>query len=460
VTSAVVLGGGFAGVLAARVLADSLGETLLIEASTYPAAIEPRRGLPQAHHNHMLVTGGALALDTLLPGAVASLAGAGALRRDLTDGALVLSADGWFRRHRTGADVLTCSRWLTDHAVRHRALAGSQISVLESTRALRLLGSPDRVTGVEVSTGAGAPRVLRADVVVDATGRRSRTAAWLADLGGPAVPEETLDEGLAYATRLYRAPDDIATVIPAVMIHPKGLAGPHARGATVVPVEGGRWIVTLTGARNNEPPVATSAFEACARTLRSSVVSDLMAVAEPLGRPRPYRDTANRRRFYERVRMPDGLLVLGDALSAVNPVHSHGMSVAALQVLALRDFLREHGPDLAAFSRLQTEFAARADGPWRFATGHGGRLQAAPPEATRERWRKLTSPAAAADFFQRQVLLRPDSECIRALLRELAKPAEDPPDECEAVSQYPALAGLRARRCWYSARPARIRIGR
>ena len=54
-----------------------------------------------------------------------------------------------------------------------------------------------------------------------------------------------------------------------------------------------------------------------------------------------------RYRYDELETFPEGLLVLGDAMGSLNPVHSTGRAVAAQQVLALRSTLRGGRKDLA-----------------------------------------------------------------------------------------------------------------
>ncbi|MEV1201254.1 NAD(P)/FAD-dependent oxidoreductase, partial [Microbispora rosea] len=366
-TRAVVLGGGLAGVLAATVLAGHADEVVLVEGDRYPSGPRPRRGLPQSHHSHVLVAGGARALDALLPGTVDALLADGAHLRDLPGDALIYSADGWFRRLHTGAHLISCTRGLLDQVVRRRALGGGDVEVWEDTRALGLSGDEVRVTGVSVSRQGSPPESVRADLVVDATGRRSQSPRWLAEIGAADIEEVSVATGLAYATRLYRAPVDLAATIPAIMLHPGTEKGRPARGATLFPVEDGRWIVTLTGTRGGEPPTDEQGYAAFARSLRHPIVADLMAEATPLGVVRPYRDTVNRRRFFERARLPAGFAVVGDAAVAVNPIHSHGMSVAALGALRLREELARHGIGPSLFAGLQAALAEEAERSWRMA---------------------------------------------------------------------------------------------
>lgn len=444
-TTAVVLGGGFGGVLAALVLARHVDDVTLVEGSRYPAGPGARPGLPQAYHSHLLVTAGARALDALLPGTVAALLARGAHRRGMPGDALILSGEGWFRRHHTDAYLISCSRWLLDHVVRQRSLAGSAVSVRDGTHVLGVVGSASRVTGVTVRSGDGRTETIRADLVVDATGRRSRAERWLAGIGAHGVEQATFDPGLAYSTRIYQAPADLAATIPAIMIHPDPAVGRAGQGATLFPIEQDRWIVTLTGERGAEPPTSEQGFTECAYGLRSPVVAELMAAAKPVGGVRPYRGTANRRRYFERGPKPDGFLVIGDALMAVNPVHSHGMSVAALSALRLAHELERRGAEPSVLPAVQVAMAAEAERSWRMAIEQD-RAPRRPASAVERLFRSrmsravLSNPALIAQFFRAQTLVAPDAAVDPAHLPELVGEHEPPLTADEAIAQYPALS--------------------
>ncbi|MGH3996336.1 MAG: hypothetical protein ACRDTJ_02595, partial [Pseudonocardiaceae bacterium] len=80
-----------------------------------------------------------------------------------------------------------------------------------------------------------------------------------------------------------------------------------------------------------------------------------------------HRQTANRRHHYEQVPgWPDGLLVVGDALCAFNPIYGQGITVAACQALLLRQALAAGlAPGYAC--RLLRKFATVVSLPWAIA---------------------------------------------------------------------------------------------
>lgn len=77
-TQAVVLGGGLAGMLAATVLARHADTVTIIERDRLPDGPVHRKGVPQGHHTHVLLAGGARAIDELLPGITEELINQGA----------------------------------------------------------------------------------------------------------------------------------------------------------------------------------------------------------------------------------------------------------------------------------------------------------------------------------------------------------------------------------------------
>ena len=94
-TKAVVLGGGLAWMPAAAALRNSVDAIVVVERDRLPSTPSPRRGLPQGHHSHILMRGGAEAFDRLLPGITGELYAAGAKHRGLPFGALARGPAGW-----------------------------------------------------------------------------------------------------------------------------------------------------------------------------------------------------------------------------------------------------------------------------------------------------------------------------------------------------------------------------
>ncbi|MEV5932304.1 FAD-dependent oxidoreductase [Streptomyces sp. NPDC052079] len=369
--TALVVGGSLAGLFAAAALAESADVTV-VERDRLPEGVGQRRGVPQARHAHLVWSGGVQAFDQLLPGLVGEVvARGGRLVRIMRDMVSRAPNEVWFRRFTsTHHRNLVCSRELLDAVVRDRVLADDRITLRQGTTALGPTGDATRVTGVRVRSGE-RESVLSADLVVDASGRGSRAARWLTQLGLPAVAEREIDAGVAYATRLFRAPGSTAgTNFPLVNVQANPAKAPGT-GGIILPIEGDRWIVTLAGTRGGEPSGDPGAFVDFALGLGDPVIGELLADAEPLGDVATTRSTANLRHYYEKMRRwPDGFLVLGDAVAGYNPVYGHGITVAAQSALAVRDVLRSTGVRAPGTARCLQRVAARpVAAAWDLAVG-------------------------------------------------------------------------------------------
>ncbi|WUH92051.1 FAD-dependent monooxygenase [Streptomyces sp. NBC_00433] len=359
-----MIGGSLTGMLAASALAETM-EVTVVERHDMPHGPLPRQGVPQARHAHLLWSGGARAVEALLPGATERLLKAGARHIAVPKDLVVLTSGGWITRFPEQQHFLACTRDLLDWVVRDMAGRRPRVRTLPRHAALGLRGTSTRVTGVVVR-GARREETLEADLVVDASGRASAMPRWLDRLGLPPVRTDVVDSGLGYASRLFHAPPG-TDGFPAVNVQADPRQPVPGLNGTILPVEDSRWLVTLSGTRGGQPTADTAGFEAFARGLRHPVIGDLLSRATPLTEVTVSHSTANRRRRYERMRVwPEGLVVLGDALATYNPLYGHGMSVAAQHALLLREQVaRNPGPGLA--KRVQRAASRTADAAWALA---------------------------------------------------------------------------------------------
>ncbi|MDQ2959279.1 MAG: FAD-dependent monooxygenase [Actinomycetota bacterium] len=367
---AVVLGAGLAGMLTASVLARHVDRVTVLDRDSMPSGPEPRKGVPQARHAHLLWSGGARLIESLLPGTTERWLAAGARKVGVHQDMVSLTAYGWQHRFPQTQFMITCSRPLLDWIVRDQALRNDRITLLQRHEVDSLIGAGGRVVGARVRELASQTvRSLDAELVVDASGRGSQLGRLLTELGLPTPDEDVVDSGIAYATRIFQAPEGISDRFPLVSVYADHRDGSPGRNGVVLPIEDGRWMVTLSGTRGAEPPTDEEGFAEFAKTLRHPIVSELIASAQPLTPVHGSRSTANRRRYCERLTdWPDGLLVVGDALAALNPVYGHGMSAAARSATALDQVLGRRGLAPGAAGEAQRAIGAVVDDPWMYAT--------------------------------------------------------------------------------------------
>ena len=366
---AIVLGGSMAGLGAARALVNHFERITLVERDEITGCSQHRKGVPQGQHAHGLLPSGYRVLSDYFPQMMDELVAEGATRGDLTGDFLWYQYGGWKLRADSGLDGIVVSRPHLERKVRDNVLAMPQLSLLQGHDGEEPVFDPlsPRVTGLRARKRAtGETVTLEADLVVDALGRGSPSARWLAAWGFGQVAETHVPIDVGYATALFeRRPGDLFGCMGAVVA---GTAPQSTRYAATLGAEGNRWMVTLAGCLRDYPPTDLAAWRDFARSLPTPEIYDMVKDRTPLGPIASYRFPTNRHCHYERLKaFPAGYLVMGDAVCSFNPLYGQGMSVALAEARALDDCLAAGDDDLAPrFFREVTRIVAS---PWAIATG-------------------------------------------------------------------------------------------
>jgi 2-polyprenyl-6-methoxyphenol hydroxylase-like FAD-dependent oxidoreductase len=361
---AVVLGGGIAGLAAARLLGRHFAQVTVLERDERPAVAAPdafhgwaRAGVPQFRHSHAFLARLRVVLLAHMPDVLERLRAVGVREfglAELTPPGIRLTA----RADDEDVVLLACRRSTFEWGLRESVASRPGITLREGVVVSGLEGGPTAggrlaVTGVRLADGSTLPAAL----VVDATGRRSRAPEWLAALGAPRPRERAQETGIFYYTRFYRVRPGRA---------PRGTTGLVAGDLgwvklAIFPGDNDTFSITV-GAPVDEPRLKglsePARFERFVAAFPALAPWRARGISAPIAGP----DTPvlvmgqlrNRlRRFVDRAGEPlaTGFVAIGDAAYHSNPIYGRGAPMGLVAATLLDEALERHPRDLRAVAR-------------------------------------------------------------------------------------------------------------
>jgi 2-polyprenyl-6-methoxyphenol hydroxylase-like FAD-dependent oxidoreductase len=371
---AVVIGGGIAGIVTARVLADHFERVTLLEREVLTPDTEVRAGVAQGRHAHLLLSAGHHVIERLFPKLGPALEAAGAPLGDHGEDAIAVYPQGRLPRYKANLPMRFVSRGLRERLMRNELLENPRFTLRDGVSVQGLVGEGYGVAGVRLRRAGGAQEEMRADLVVATCGRDAPVVDWLVALGYSAPEETVVDAGLSYSSRWFRLPHAQVGYLAAGELP---VAPDQPRGGIALAAEHDAWVVTLIGTAQTPTPHDEAGFLEWAHALtRCPQVEELIRRAEPISPIYGFAKAKNRLRHFDRMkRFPERFVVLGDAAASLNPIYGQGMTVAVLGAEELGKCLAEQrerlgGSSLTGLSRRFQRRLARLQVPaWQMATG-------------------------------------------------------------------------------------------
>lgn len=300
-----------------------------------------RRGVNQFRLPHFFLSRFRALAEAELPELVTALGAAGACRYNVV-AEIPDEMKGGVREGDDRFECITGRRSVVEAVTGHVAAGTPGVTVRRGAAVAGLLaevpaGAVPHVTGVKLENGER----IDADLVVDATGRRSPLPRWLSDAGAPPPGEEKDDSGFVYYGRHFRSANGS---IPALIGSLKQDYG--SIGVLTLPADNGTWSVALITSSKDTAMRAVTDPGKWADVVRLLPLAAHWIDAEPIDE-----GVVVMAKIEDRIRdfaprgqpVATGVLPVADSWSCTNPTLGRGASIGFIHAVALRDLLRRTG---------------------------------------------------------------------------------------------------------------------
>jgi 2-polyprenyl-6-methoxyphenol hydroxylase-like FAD-dependent oxidoreductase len=363
-----VLGGGICGLATAMLLARDGHSVRVVERDPeeVPGTVDEawhawnRRGVAQFRQTHNLHPRVRLLLEAELPDVRASLVRHGAYRMDMLSGLPPMITD---RDPRPGDDRFltdTARRSTAEYTFADAARNEPRVVIERGVKVVGVLTGPSAVDGVPHVRGAVTSdgREIRADLVVDAMGRRSKIGGWLTAAGGQPPYEEAEDSGFTYYTVYFTG-----SLPP--------LLGPAVTefgtiSFITLPADNHVWAITIWCASGDQPLKALRNLETFKRVVALSPRQAPWLDGEPVTEVLAMSGVVDRYRRFVVDGKPvvTGMVAVADAWACTNPSAGRGISLGLAHGIRLRDTFRESAGDPVGLAQAFHEITETELAPW------------------------------------------------------------------------------------------------
>lgn len=342
----IIIGGGVAGLCGSLLLARDGHRVRLLERDPAPPPPDAtsawadweRRGVNQFRLLHYFLPRFRQTLEAELPDVVTALDADGALR---TNPVLALPDEfnGGAQPDDERFTSLTGRRPVVEAAIARLVAAEPGIEVRRGTAVRGLLTGPPtngapHVVGVVTDDG----EEMRADLVVDASGRRSALPRWLTDVGARPPEEDLADSGFVYYGRHYRSRNGSMPFAFGPPLQPY-----DSVSLLTLPADNGTWSVALITSGSDPAMRAARHVDTWERVIKSYPLIAHWLEGDPITGVDVIAKIEDRRRTFwtDGAPVATGLAAIADAWACTNPSVGRGASIGLLHAVALRDVLRD-----------------------------------------------------------------------------------------------------------------------
>jgi 2-polyprenyl-6-methoxyphenol hydroxylase-like FAD-dependent oxidoreductase len=369
VAKIIVVGGGVVGLATAMLLAKQGYDVTVFERDDAPVPDSAegawsdwdRGGVVQFRQPHVLFPAARQILDEHLPEVNQAFLRAGCATFDFLSMMPPFITD---RAPRPGDErfvTVTGRRPAMEYAV--ATTAERVLTVVRGVSIGGLLTGPSAAPGVPhvvgVRTTGGAE--IRADLVVDAMGRRSKLPEWLDGIGARRPIEEAEDSGFIYYSRYFRSATGEVPRPRAGLV-----ANFHSWSLLALPGDSGTWSITVS-IFSGDPGLKalrdgarwTRLVAACpthADWLDGEPITDVIAMGGVIDRYRRF--------VVDGAPVATGIVAVGDAWACTNPTRGRGMTMGLMHALGTAEVARQHLDQPLALALAQDAMTEARVAPW------------------------------------------------------------------------------------------------